>query len=204
MGICAQALEVSSAALPPVARCTLPRSLHVRLAPPGSLAAARWAPRGPGRHGTFSLPWPWVCLGFWRCWKVSGALLSPGTVPRRRLLLSQAGLRCVFRIHSGFLWQQELKTTDGAARPSRNSSFHGLEARTRARAVGGAASPCRLWGPGQVLLPLPATVGSGPRACGHSGLCPILMCSANPSCSSSVVAEGPSGQHGGLISRCLF
>lgn len=42
--LCAQALEVSSAAPPLVSRCTLPRALHVHLAPPGSLAAARWAP----------------------------------------------------------------------------------------------------------------------------------------------------------------
>lgn len=33
----------------------------------------------------------------------------------------------------------------------------------------------------------------GPRTCGHSGLCPILMWSANSSCSSFMIAEGPSG-----------
>lgn len=43
---------------------------------------------------------------------MSGALLSSGIVPRRRLLLSQAGLCGVFRIHHGFPRLQELKTTD--------------------------------------------------------------------------------------------
>lgn len=94
---------------------------------------------------------------------MSGALLSAGTVPRRRLLLSQAGLRGVFRIHSGFLWQQELKTTDGAARPSRNSSFHRPGSQNAELGLWAGAPPSAgAGGPGRVLLPLPAAVGSGP------------------------------------------
>ena len=58
--LCAQALVVSSVAPPLVARRTLPQALRVHLAPPGSLAAARRAPRGPGGHGALSLPRPWV------------------------------------------------------------------------------------------------------------------------------------------------
>lgn len=58
--LCAQALVVGSVALPLVARCTLPGALRVHLAPPGSLAAACRALRGPGGHAALSLPHPWV------------------------------------------------------------------------------------------------------------------------------------------------
>lgn len=51
--LCAQALEVSSAAPPLVSRRTLPRALHVHLAPPGSFLSGRplgttraWETRG--------------------------------------------------------------------------------------------------------------------------------------------------------------
>ena len=55
---------------------------------------------------------------------MSGVLLSPGTVPRRKLLLSQAGLCGVFRIYCGFPWLQDLKTRRGGP-THQNSSFHG-------------------------------------------------------------------------------
>lgn len=91
---------------------------------------------------------------------MSGALLSPGIVPRRRLLLSQAGLCGVFRIRRGFPRLQELKTTDWGG-GGRNSSFHGSRSQhSEIRVWAGPPPSVGAGGLGRVHLPPPAAVGS--------------------------------------------
>lgn len=77
---------------------------------------------------------------------MSGALLSPGIVPRRRLLLSQAGLRGVFRIRRGFPRLQELKTTDWGG--AETHPFTDPEASTLRSGCGRGRLPLQALGPG--------------------------------------------------------
>ena len=93
---------------------------------------------------------------------MSGVLLSPGTVPRRKLLLSQAGLCGVFRIYRGFPWLQELKTRRGSPTQQKFILSQIQKPALRIRVwAWPPPSPAGAGGPGRVHLPPSAVVGSG-------------------------------------------